>query len=146
MFDKRDDLQAKRKHLTGKMLKMMDLRDECLATGDEIDAVTASDMTKAIEKVRKQLDALDRVAQEGDITDEMVETAREVDVSTLIDFVGGRSVGFCHNGDNPTMLARLPDGKAYCHKCQKVWNAIDVLTIRDGYSFQAAVRSLCSSG
>lgn len=144
-LDRRDTLHAKRMALTDLMLKMQELRDECLATGDEIDAVTARDMEAAIADTKRKLDALNRVAQEGDITDEMVEQARAVDTGTLVKFVHGRTVGFCHDGDNPTAFVRLPSGKAYCHVCCKTFNAVDILVQRDGYKFPDAVRYLCQT-
>ena len=110
---------------------------------DDLEAYMAVDAIVTINNIKKKLNRLDKPTQEGDITDEMVEQARAVDTGYLIEYVRGRAVGFCHDGDNPTALARLPDGRAYCHVCQKTHNAVDILIERDGMSFPQAVKELC---
>ena len=141
-IDERYAKQCRRRYLTSRKIEMERLKDECLSSDDDIILLTAVDLIVAINGIQKKLDRLDR-QQEGDITDEMVEQARKVDTANYIDYERGRAVAWCHDGRNPTALARLPDGRAYCHVCQKTWNSIDILVERDGYSFPAAVKELC---
>lgn len=136
--------QCRRRYLMDKLLEMQKLRDECMASDDDIDQYTAVDMIVAIGKVRKQLDALNKTYKEGDITDEMVEQARSVDTASVIDFVGGKSLAFCHDDRSPSLMYHRKTGRATCFVCNKTYDAIGVLMERDGYNFPSAVRYLCN--
>ena len=108
-----------------------------------MDAYMAVDVINVVSKLRKQLKRLDKPAQEGDITDEMVEQARNVDTARIIEFTGGKSLAFCHDDRNPSLTYHKKTGRAHCFVCNKSYDAIQILIERDGMSFPAAVRELC---
>lgn len=86
----------------------------------------------------KELRYLSRVSRPGyrqpvgSITPEMIERARQFPIENLIEFDRQhKAVAFCH-----------ADNRATCFPCNKSFNPIDVLTLRDGMSFRDAVRQL----
>lgn len=76
------------------------------------------------------------------ITDEMVETAKEYPVTSLVEFVRGKSLAFCHDDHNPSAYYGSRVNRLMCPVCDKSFGPIDILMIRDGMSFPDAVRYL----
>lgn len=78
----------------------------------------------------------------NDITEDMIARAREYPIESLIDFQRGVSYAFCHDDRRPSLSLYRPKNNCRCFVCNKSFNPIDVLMIRDGMSFADAVRSL----
>ena len=78
------------------------------------------------------------------ITDEMIEAAKATPITSVVNFGerGGKAVAFCHEDKRPSMYHVTKTNRAICPVCDKKFNAIDVLMLRDGYSFSDAVRAL----
>lgn len=86
--------------------------------------------------MRKPVPTADR------ITDEMIEAARQVPVSSLVEFKHGKARCFNHDDGNPSAFHATRTNTVGCPVCCKHWDSIGVLMTRDGYTFQDAVRRL----
>jgi len=80
---------------------------------------------------------------EKEITDNMIEAARDYPIDRLIDFKRRRAIAFCHNSDSFSMSHMVNANMAHCFVCNKSFNPIDVLMERDGMTFMQAVKHLC---
>lgn len=98
------------------------------------------------DKLNREVETIKRMTQdrESDITDQMIEQARRVSVSSLIDFKNRKATAFCHSDQNPSLVYLDRTGRAWCPVCDKHFDAIGVLMERDGMIFKDAVKSLCS--
>lgn len=77
------------------------------------------------------------------ITDDMIEQARNADVLTVIELgAGGKVKAWCHEDKRPSLYYGNRSKRMICPVCSKNFTALDVLIERDGYSFIDAVRSL----
>jgi hypothetical protein len=73
----------------------------------------------------------------------MIETARSVDVRSVVEFGrSGKALAWCHEDKRPSLYYGNRTNRAVCPVCDKKFSALDVLINRDGYSFIDAVRSL----
>ncbi len=77
-----------------------------------------------------------------DITDDMIQAARDFPVEQLVEFTKGIAVAFCHPDNRPSLSWDRKRNRAHCFPCGKDFNAIDILVERDGYSFKDAVKFL----
>lgn len=77
------------------------------------------------------------------VTDEMIARAREVRVDTLIEFVRGKALAWCHDDNHPSLTFMTKIGNAWCPACHKYFDAITVQQHLTGQSFHDAVRTLC---
>jgi hypothetical protein len=91
----------------------------------------------------KALAALRKSTGKDDITDEMISRAREHPIDSLIEFIGGKSLAWCHEDKTPSLTHYKKGNIATCFVCNKHFNPIDVLIERDKMSFISAVRYLC---
>lgn len=80
--------------------------------------------------------------REPEITDEMIERARQVPVPHLIEFRRGKATAWCHEDRNPSLYFGSRTNKAVCPVCDKKFGPIDILMQRDGMSFKEAVKGL----
>jgi molybdenum cofactor biosynthesis enzyme MoaA len=76
------------------------------------------------------------------ITDRQIDAAREYPIESVVEFVRGVSLAFCHNDTRPSLSHDRKNNKARCFVCNKSFSAIDVLMERDGMSFIDAVKKL----
>ncbi len=96
-----------------------------------------------VNRLEREIKTLTEVPREGEITDDMIETAREHPIGNLIDFSrGNRCKAFCHDSDSDSMVKPRSGNYAWCHVCSSAYGSIDVLMLRDGMSFVDAVKSL----
>ena len=79
-----------------------------------------------------------------DITDAMIEQARERDIRSVVDFNRGKAIAWCHDDKNPSLTYMSRTNRAWCAACGKYFDPIGVLMNRDGMNFASAVRYLCS--
>jgi hypothetical protein len=96
------------------------------------------------QKAMKQLAAVTNILKPNSsaVTDAMIETAMQYPVENLIDFRRGKAVCFSHDDTNPSMFHATRTNQAACMICDKYYNPIKVLMIRDGMSFITAVKAL----
>jgi hypothetical protein len=76
------------------------------------------------------------------ITQEQIDQANNFPITDLIEFKRDMAVCFSHADKDPSLHHIKDRNRAYCFSCQKQFSPIDVLMIRDGYTFQEAVRRL----
>lgn len=77
-----------------------------------------------------------------EITDTMIESARQVPVDQLIDFSRRKAKAWCHEDRNPSLVHATRINKAWCPVCGRYFGPIDVLMDRDGMTFRDAVKTL----
>jgi len=92
--------------------------------------------------IREHQDRLKKGIKLNEITDEMIQIARDYPIESLIEFVNGKAIAFCHADKNPSLTLDRKRGKAHCFVCDKDYNALDVLIERDNMSFVDAVKQL----
>jgi DNA primase len=74
----------------------------------------------------------------------MIAAAKETPVTNLIEFDrNGKALAFCHDDKTPSLSYNKKANRAHCFPCGKSFNAIDILMVRDNYSFINAVKELC---
>lgn len=77
------------------------------------------------------------------ITDDDIEKAKQYPIEKLIESrKGNRCIAFCHDSDSYSMGINTKSNRLHCFVCNKSFNPIDVLVMRDGYTFIEAVRRL----
>ena len=102
-----------------------------------------SELTLKRTKAKQELRAIKNVTiHKPGITDEMIERARNYPVEKLIEFKHGKAIAFCHEDKNPSMFHGTRTNTAQCPVCAKSFDAIAILTDRDGMSFKEAVTTL----
>lgn len=94
-----------------------------------------------LDRVSKAIEAEDRPATD-EITDEMIQRAREYPIDKLIEFTKGKTIAFCHDDKTPSLSLDKRRNKAHCFVCNKDFDSIGVLRERDKLSFHDSVRRL----
>lgn len=148
--DRKHAISCREKFLTVEKLRLADEIDdlmggECI---DEVDAYfTVQDVLTKIEEIKKidvELREIYKLKDErSQITDEMIERARQHPVNQLVEFRRGKATAWCHEDRNPSMYYGSRKNVAVCPVCDKKFGPIDILMQRDGYSFKDAVKALC---
>lgn len=77
-----------------------------------------------------------------EITDEMIQTARDYPIDQVIEFNKGVAMAFCHSDKSPSLVLWKKGNAARCFPCGKTFNPIDVLIERDSLTFLEAVKQL----
>lgn len=122
----------------------MDHEDEALALSALREMYAVHRAIKALISERSRLADRDKPQPVGRITDEMIDYAKNVyPIDQVVSFdKGGMAIAFCHN-DKKASLARVRGAnKARCWPCDKIYNPVDILMLRDGMSFVDAVKEL----
>lgn len=84
------------------------------------------------------------VERKGGITDSMIEQAREVPITNLIEFdKNGKALAWCHDDKTPSLHHHKKANRAHCFPCGESFDPIAVLMSREGMTFVEAVRKLC---
>jgi hypothetical protein len=145
--------------------RVMFLQSEMRRLGDELDrlsilrleddsALAQALVDRWVDQLNEKIDNLHNElrrlredergkVREGQITDEMVERAREYPVKELVGFNRqGKATAWCHPDQNPSLHFMSRVGRAHCFVCDRSFDAIGVLMTRDGMSFADAVREL----
>ena len=77
------------------------------------------------------------------ITDDMIQAAKDTPIESVITFDRtGKALAFCHADKSPSLSWNRKGNRAKCWPCDKSFNAVDVLILRDGMSFIEAVKQL----
>lgn len=96
-----------------------------------------------IGKITKEIERLDDDKKPDAITDEMIARAKDYPIEKLIDFDRtGKALAFCHADKTPSLSWWKKGNKATCFPCDKRFDPIDVLILRDGFTFYEAVKRL----
>ena len=144
-------IQARKRYLKD---EISDIKHECLELSDWVDGVGDINEWYALVRLGVLLERWGKLKKEyrvcteilrpreGDITEQMIETAREYPVEQLIDFRRGKAVAFCHEDKNPSMYHATRSNHAKCPVCDKTLDGIGILMARDGLDFISAVKQL----
>lgn len=81
-------------------------------------------------------------AGSNDITDEMIQQAMSVPIDSIVEFIRGHTTAICHDDKRPSAFHGTRTNKLVCPVCDTKYGPIDVLMVRDGLSFPAAVLQL----
>lgn len=79
----------------------------------------------------------------GEITSDMIEQAKQVPVSSLIEFRKGRATAWCHEDKRPSLYIGKRLNIVCCPVCHKYFDAIEVYMEVTGKGFKDAVLELC---
>ncbi len=94
-------------------------------------------------KLQQMIARADIKLPANEVTDAMIEQARERDIRSVVDFSKGKATAWCHEDKNPSLTYMSRTNTAWCASCGKYFDSIGVLMNRDGLSFRSAVRELC---
>ena len=105
-----------------------------------------TDNLKKLKRLQGRVIALNK-GTKGDITDEMIQAARdypfeELVLNTPYEFKRGKGKCFNHEDKDPSMQYYKNTNTAFCFSCNKVFNPIDFMMIAEGMTFPEAVRRL----
>ena len=128
LLDKKQELQSK-----------IDWFYEIILDG-ELNSVTEALFGLCIESCERQMKKIDTKVRtltvrpsKGQITEDMIEYAREVPIERVIEFKScGRTFAFCHDSDGYSLAKSNSSNGAWCHRCQRFFNPVDTLIERDG--------------
>jgi hypothetical protein len=141
------------------LMRLRYLRQCLLSEVDELNALTGDGSHSEAIILQTALDNCIRYAAEqralvgalrngamalkAGVTDELIKQARQYPIDQLVEFDRqGKAQAFCHKDKHPSLSWDKKRNRAHCFPCGKSFNPIDILTTRDGMSFQNAVRTL----
>ncbi len=93
-------------------------------------------------QLRKDIFWRDKPRSKNDVTPEMKDRAKAHPVTNLIQFNKGKALAFCHSDKTPSMTYYAKMNRASCFVCNKTFDPIDILMIRDGMKYHDAIRAL----
>lgn len=140
-------LRAEVKRLSADVVWFCDYAD----SADQVNAGVAvhfawqafNELIKAAKELRQLSLAVNgHQLPKGRITDEQIEAAKAVPVDTLVEFVRGRALAWCHPDRNPSLYHGTRKNVAVCPVCDLKFGPIDILVKRDGMTFIDAVKQL----
>ena len=111
----------------------------------EIDEIPYSDFWGCLDEIIALKNSLKKVQGQikDRITDEMKERAKAYPINNLIEFQNGVALCFNHNEKTPSLHYYAKNNRAHCFGgCDLSFDSIDVLIIRDGFTFEEAVKEL----
>lgn len=76
------------------------------------------------------------------ITDDMIQAAKQYPINQIVEFMRGKARAFCHDDKVPSAFHGTRNNTLECPVCDKHFDPVSVLMMRDGMSFPAAVRFL----
>lgn len=103
-----------------------------------------SDILKRLEKITKEIGYLSRpsVAGEDNITNEMIDRARNFDLGRLVEAEKGRIRCPFHGGDHNSRTMSISKGFGKCFVCNRHIDAIGWLIMQENIDFISAVKRL----
>lgn len=84
-----------------------------------------------------------QVVPNTNVTPEMIEQARGVDVRTLIEFKHGKATAWCHADKAPSLTYMSKTNQAWCAACDLWFDSIKIQRELTGVGFKDAVLALC---
>lgn len=144
VFRKAREMQKNK--LASARIRMRFLDDEielCLQDNSDIALLWAIEALE--EKCQLIKHAYYEVAPKANnnITDEMIEQARNFPIEQLIEFHNGKAYAFCHEDKNPSLSLWKKNNNCRCFVCGQSFSPIDIKMKRDFMPFKDAVRYLC---
>jgi hypothetical protein len=79
------------------------------------------------------------------VTDEMIQQAKDYPIERLLEFNNGKALAFCHDDTKPSLSKYRNANKAHCFVCNKSFNPIDIVMHFNGTKYYDSVRYLCES-
>ena len=116
------------------------------ATWDLICKPMIQKIIESLYQLKKDLYFSTRSTTDDDITQEMIQKARDLPVAGLLEWANGRSRAWCHEDLRPSLYVAPRINKVICPVCNKKFDTIDVIMNRDGINFRQAVLKLCQIG
>lgn len=118
--------------------------DEYIESTDalEIPALEWNQIIDELIAMREALKHINDIPTGNLVTQEMIEQAREVPITDVVEFIHGKVKCFNHEDDHPSAFHGTRTNTMQCPVCATGWGPIDVLMKRDGMEFSSAVRSL----
>jgi len=101
-----------------------------------------ADILKASQEISRIDKEMARVESNDAITDEHISNARRYPIERLIEFKKGKALAFCHDDSNPSLSLHSKSNTCRCFTCDKSFDSISVLMVRDKMTFLQAVRQL----
>jgi hypothetical protein len=95
-----------------------------------------------LKRVQKLGEAAKMPVKKGDITDEMVEIARNTPIKSLFSDEKDWVLAWCHADKTPSVHVNSVKNVCFCNPCGKSFDPIAVLMSRDGMRFTDAVKYL----
>ena len=95
-----------------------------------------------IKKINREVKALTTKPKKGEVTEDMIQEARDYPIENLLEFRNGRCKAFCHESDSDSMAKSRKSNTVFCHVCGKSHNPIDVVMAVQGLTFLDAVKVL----
>lgn len=85
----------------------------------------------------------EKEVKSSDVTADMIARAKSYPVELLVEFKRGTALCFNHEERTPSLNHDRKHNRAHCFgQCNQSWDSIDILMIRDGLNFRAAVKRL----
>ena len=136
------------RHVRSEMYFLMELI-ESFSDADPMTATVADiyfgDSFRELAKEQTNLvKAMRRPDHVDCITQDMIEHARAVPVTSLMEFTRGRALAWCHDDHSPSIYVAPRVNRVVCPVCDLHFDSIGVLIARDGMSFHQAVRQLAT--
>jgi len=134
-----------KQHILERTGDLSELLNYQTAMSDAIAEVVLAEVTAEARELRHliQVSRPGYKQPSGTITPEMIEQARASPIERLVEFDrSGKSFAWCHDDRQPSLSWHRASNRATCFPCGRSFNPIDILTSRDGFSFQAAVKHL----
>lgn len=98
--------------------------------------------TKKLDNEINKMRWMLKIKDNNELTDGMIQHAREYPITNLIDFNNGVASAWCHEDKTPSLKYWERANRARCFVCNLTFNPIDVLMERDGMNFYDAVKRL----
>lgn len=98
--------------------------------------------TKEVWHMIRQARSLGRPTREGDVTDEMIEKARQYPFTELLVFKGKDAMCPFHEGKTPALRLYPEENRVWCFACNRGWDTIGWWMEKNDRSFRDAVMSL----
>lgn len=119
----------------------------CKYIDEQIDIMPESDMmtiTGELISIREYQDRLKKGIKQNEITEEMIQVARDYPIENLIELDKGKILCFVHSEKTPSMQLHKVRNRLHCFGCGADIDSIAIMMQRDGMTFPEAVRFLNS--
>lgn len=134
------EYELRRRHV---IKVMFDVASYIAEETDELPEFDWSDAVDELIALRKVMTKGEEKFYGDQITDAMIEEARNFPITELINFTRGKVTCPFHDDKSPSAYHATRSGRLACPVCNKTWDAINYLREKDDMSFPEAVKELC---
>ena len=115
------------------------------AVGRELILLDMKEIRHEIKKLNGKIGYLENPGS-GEITDEMIEVAREYPIEEVLpnEVFRNKTRCFNHDDDNPSVA--IYNNRIHCFACNMGWDSIAVVMQVEGLEFKEAVKRLNNGG